>query len=294
MNCELAGELADLYLYGELESRQEEEFEQHVHGCAGCRTALERREAVHRGFDSLRLAPPPELLLECRRSLFRSRAVERKPSPWVALSALWRRPLGALAMVALGFFASRLTPREASLINQASVMGEPILSTIRSVQPDASGHVQIALDETRRRLITGSLADGNIEQLMLAAVRDESNAGLRVASIGMLKPRAGSADVRDALLAALRNDPNPGVRMKALDGLQGMASQPEVRKTLGYVLQNDQNAGIRIQAIDLLTEHHDAGLVGILQQLVNKESNSYVRQRCEKVLQELNASVGTF
>jgi hypothetical protein len=110
----------------------------------------------------------------------------------------------------------------------------------------------------------------------------------------ILKARATSIDVRDALLTALRNDPNPGVRFKALDGLKGMASQPEVRKTLSYVLQNDQNPGVRIQAIDLLTQHQDANMVGMLQQVVNKESNDYVRQRCERALQELNASVGTF
>src|SRR5207248_10229041 len=120
------------------------------------------------------------------------------------------RPRGAMALLANGFFTSMLTIREASPINQASLMGEPILSTIRSVQPDGSGHVQIALDETRRRMITGSLSDGNIERLMLAAARDESNDGLRVESIEILKRRAGSADVRDALLSALRNDPNPG------------------------------------------------------------------------------------
>ena len=172
--------------------------------------------------------------------------------------------------------------------------GEPIASTIRSVQPDAFGQVRIAFDETRRQMITGSLSDGNIERLMLVAARDEGNDGLRVESMELLKGHAGSADVRDALLTALRNDPNPGVRFKALDALKGMSAQPEVRKTLSYVLQNDLNPGVRIQAIDLLTQHQDAGLVGMLQQLVGKESNSYVRQRCEKALEEMNASVGTF
>ena len=129
---------------------------------------------------------------------------------------------------------------------------------------------------------------------MLAAARDENNDGLRVESIELLKGHTASADVRDALLTALRNDPNPGVRFKALDALKGMAAQPEVRKTLSYILQNDQNPGVRIQAIDLLTQHQDAAMVGMLQQLVAKESNSYVRQRCEKALEEMNASVGTF
>ena len=150
------------------------------------------------------------------------------------------------------------------------------------------------MDETRRRLVKGSLSDNNIERLMLAAARDAGNDGLRVESIDILKGRAASVEVRDALLTALRNDPNPGVRFKALDGLKGIASQPEVRKTLTYVLQNDQNPGVRIQAIDLLTQRQDTDLVGTLQQLVSKESNSYVRQRCEKALEEMNASVGTF
>jgi hypothetical protein len=300
MKCELVTELADLYLYGELESQQEEEFEQHLHACAACQTAVDRVKGLHSGFDSARLEPSADMLAECRRSLFQSRRIERKPSPWMNLTAafhaLWAtsRPLGAAALVALGFFAARLTPREMMSINQAALMGDPIVSTIRSVQPDASGHVQIAVDETRRRLVTGSLSDGNIERLMLAAARDESNDGLRVETMEILKHRTGSAEVRDALLRALRNDPNPGVRFKALDALKGMSAEPEVRKTLSFVLQNDRNPGIRIQAIDLLTLQQDSDLVGMLQQLVSKESNNYVRQRCERALQEMNASVGTF
>jgi HEAT repeats/Putative zinc-finger len=300
MNCESVQESADLYLYGELAGQEEEHIEQHLHGCAACRSALDRQKALHRSFDNLRMAPPANLLVECRQDLFRIKPAEKRPSPWMAFFSMWRplavaQPLGALALVALGFFSARLTTRDGNLTaNLASMGGEPISSTIRSVQPDASGHVQIALDETRRRMVTGSLSDGNIERLMLAAARDAGNDGLRVESMEILKGHATSADVRDALLTALRNDPNPGVRFKALEGLKGMASQPEVRKTLGYVLQNDQNPGVRIQAIDLLTQRQDAALVGMLQQLVGKESNGYVRQRCERALEEMNASVGTF
>ena len=261
MTCESVKELADLYLYGELAGQEEDGIEQHLHGCAACRTALDRQRALHRSFDAMRMAPPPNLLAECRQDLFHAKRIRNPKSDirnlffdmWRPL-ALGARPIGALALVALGFFSSRLTLRDANLTaNLASIAGEPISSTIRSVQPDASGHVQIALDETRRRVVTGSVNDGNIERLMLAAAKDAGNDGLRVESIEILKGHATSADVRDALLTALRNDPNPGVRFKALEGLKGIASQPEVRKTLTYVLQNDQNPGVRIQAIDLLT-----------------------------------------
>ena len=90
MKCESVRELADLYLYGELESQQEEEFEQHLHQCAACQSAVDRVETLHRGFDSVRLTPPPDMIVECRRSLFHSPKVERKPSPWINFSEAWR------------------------------------------------------------------------------------------------------------------------------------------------------------------------------------------------------------
>ena len=68
----------------------------------------------------------------------------------------------------------------------------------------------------------------------------------------------------------------------------------EVRKMLSQILQNDDNPGVRIQAIDMLTSNHDASVVGVLQNMVGKEDNSYVRWRCEKALKDMNASVGTF
>ena len=224
MNCETVCDLAELYLYGELAGAEEEEVEQHLHICAACRTELERRKAVHRGLDGLRLTPEPTLLAECRRDLFQARPATRRTPPWTAWLALWRQPAGRAGVDRFkSFFSSRLTTRDAGLgANLASMAGDPIASTIRSVQPDASGQVRIALDETRRRMITGSLSDGNIERLMLAAARDEGNDGLpRRIDGDFQEGRAGSANVRDALLSALRNDPNPGVRFKALDALKG-------------------------------------------------------------------------
>ena len=153
MNCESMGELADLYLYGELAGQQEDDFEEHLAACEACRRELDRRTALHRGFDALKLEAPPALLAECRRELFESKPLQKSAAPWWAgLVAAWRQPLGAMALVALGFFSSRMTLHEpAPVSNFASLAGEPIASTIRSVEPDTSGRVRIALDETRRR-----------------------------------------------------------------------------------------------------------------------------------------------
>ena len=69
---------------------------------------------------------------------------------------------------------------------------------------------------------------------------------------------------------------------------------PEVRKALAQVLLADDNPAVRMQAVDLLVAHRDDAMVGVLQNLVQKEDNSYVRLKCEKALKEMNASVGTF
>jgi hypothetical protein len=158
--------------------------------------------------------------------------------------------------------------------------------------PDASGRVQIALDETRRRVVEGSLEDGNIRRLLLAAAREEDNPAVRVESVGLLKEQPATAGVREVLLSAARNDPSPAVRLKAVEALKPMGADAEVRRVLAQVLMTDENPGVRIRAIDLLVEHCDGSMVGLLQTVVQRDNNSYVRIKSEKALQEMNASIG--
>jgi hypothetical protein len=49
-----------------------------------------------------------------------------------------------------------------------------------------------------------------------------------------------------------------------------------------------------MQVVDLLVSRHDDSMVGVLQNLVQKEDNGYVRLKCEKALKDMNASIGTF
>jgi 3-methyladenine DNA glycosylase AlkC len=57
---------------------------------------------------------------------------------------------------------------------------------------------------------------------------------------------------------------------------------------------NDVNPGVRIQAIDLLTAQRDESLVGVLQTVMQKEDNQYVRLKVRNALEDMRASVGTF
>jgi len=312
MNCDAVTKALPLYYYGELTGEVEEGVEDHLQSCASCHAELERQRALAAVLDSQALTPGTELLAECRHELARAIYREETPAvrrtasdPWglfrEAFHALWHpgiriaQPAGAVALLAIGFFAARFIPVGSfSRITGADVTPDAIVSSIRSVQPDNTGRVQISLDETRRRVISGRLEDENIRRLLLAAAREQDNPGVRVESVGLLKDQCTSADTRAVLLEALQNDPNPGVRLKALEGLKRFATDPEVRRTLAQVLLKDQNAGVRIQVIDLLITRQDPATIGVLQTIVGKEDNDYVRMRCQKALREMNASIGTF
>lgn len=306
MSCESVSKDLALYLYGELAPEDEERVEAHVHGCEACRKELDVHRGLHRTLGARQVEVSPDLLINCRLDLMRE--VRRvaipaaAPRNWrTSLAGFWsglgamRQPAGALALVMLGFFAARFTARTPSIPDGFQPPADMVVSTIRSLQPDPeSGRIQIAVDETRRRTMTGSLEDRNIQRLLLAAARDEANPGLRVDSIGLLKAHTDSAEVRRALISALRHDPNSGVRLKALEGLKSMATEMEIRHALVGALLNDDNPGVRVEAIDMLMERRDESLVGVLQNVIRNEQNSYVRLKCQNALLDMNASVGTF
>ncbi len=301
MSCDSIIRDLPLYLYGELAGEAEERLEEHCSGCTACGTELRRQKKLGSFLDRSRADVHPALLAECRAEFARRMAssgeIVRPQHFWARWHDWWHAllhtsirmsvPVGAMALVAMGYFGARLTPGNASGL-------EGVVSSVRSVEPDQSGSVRISLDETRRKIVSGRLDDPGIQRMLLTAVRDEANPGVRVESMALLRNQAGSTIVRQALLEAVAHDPNPGVRLKALDGLNTFAADPAVRRTLSRVLLDDSNPGVRIRVIDLLVAHHDEDMVGVLQNLVRKEDNSYVRARCENALQDLNASVGTF
>jgi hypothetical protein len=291
MSCEEIKDQMPLFLYGELSFDEEEAFERHLAGCAGCRRELARVRNLHDLVAEAVLTPSLPMLAECRREL-RSQTIgvgALARNRFLPGRFFWLQSLAAAAMLVIGFFTAKL-PVFNSQYNLAAVSA----SRVRDIESDRDGGVQIVLDETRQRVLSGRLDDANIRALMISASREQSDPGLRAESVDLLKSRCSSRDVREALLQALQHDNNSGVRLKALEGLRPYAAQPEVRKALSYALLSDDTPAIRTQAIDLLMSSHSGDVVGVLQKLMEKEQDNYIRLRTIKALHEMNASAGTF
>jgi HEAT repeat protein len=202
-----------------------------------------------------------------------------------------------VALIALGFVAARFSGSVLQLApNGAGSMSmtpsDNVISTVRSVTPDDRGRVQIILDETRRREISGPLEDPNIQKFILAGSRGD-NAAVRLQAVGLLRNPGESPQALDSLLNALA-DQNDGVRLKALDALKPLAGDPRVSKTLAQVLLSDPNPAMRDQVIDVMVARRDDAMVGLLQSLMQREEDGGVRLKASKVLKDCNASIATF
>jgi hypothetical protein len=292
-------------LYGDLSFDEEELVQSHLGECAGCRRELERVRTLHDLLDSAEPAIPPDLLQNSRRELrlaiaavaesgaARDRSRFAFLQRFLPAPAVWR-PAAALALLVAGFAGGRLYPTEATAGPRAARESEPMASRVRYVQPEESGRVQIVVEEVRQHVLKGGLDDDRIRTLLVSAAREANDPGVRVETMDLLKSRSESSEVRTALLAALQHDRNPGVRLKAIDALRNSADDEETRRVLTRVLLTDDNPGIRTQAIDLLTKRREPELVGVFQELIAREPNTYVRMKCQRALNEMNASVETF
>jgi anti-sigma factor RsiW len=319
MNCIAAREQFAMLLYGELSFDEEEQVEAHLDGCAECRAVLSQEKAVSASFDAFEIQPPPSLLRSCREELH-ARLMDEEATPAVTHGSWWAqftdmltrrpawavlRPMGALTLVALGFLGARLMPGAFFWTGggrgdlQSMGLVEPQASRVRYVEPGSDGRVQIVLDETRQRVVSGRLDDLKIRALLMTAAKDPSDPGLRAETVDILNTRAQSADVRDLLIYEMKNDKKAGVRLKAMEGLKAFAQEGAVRAALSQVLLTDANPGLRTQAIDLLTggtnTSGDRQMVSTLQELMQRgEQQDYVRERCRQVLEAMNASAETY
>jgi len=296
-----------LMLYGELSFDEEEAVQQHLDFCGSCAAELGRLRKLHHELNALEPEVPAQLLQDSRRNLrvtlsgVHDAAAFRKQSGW------WRRlvsPLqgwgrgwqmaGALALLVAGVLGGRGFPTSVHAGRLSLAPSEPVASRVRFVQPEGSGRVQIVLEEVRQRVLEGGVNDDSIRGILLSAAREANDPGVRVETMDLLKDQSESTEVRTALLAALQHDTNPGVRLKALEALKATAGAADTRRVLTHVLLTDQNPGIRTQAIDLLVQQQEPEMVGLLQELVSREDNDYVRLKCQKALREMNASIETF
>ncbi|MGQ9633263.1 MAG: HEAT repeat domain-containing protein [Bryobacteraceae bacterium] len=299
MTCDSVVKALPLFLYGELSFEEEEAMHEHLSSCEGCRKALERERLLHAELNSMALHPAPELLAECRQDLS-ARLRETGPLRRNLLQRLWDwtarplpsaalKPVGALALVVVGFLAGRMMQAPQPKSPEASYTAE-----VGGLEPQTSGSVRITEDESRQRVISGRPDDAATRNLLLQTALAANDPLLRMDSVVILSRSGDAPEVRQVLLHALRNDPNPAVRLKAVGALAGLAHWPDVRQGLAEALLRDDNLGVRTEAVNVLRQNLDLSMEGILRQVAQREPNDYIRAQAGLMVEAIDSTLETF
>ena len=309
MNCQQVQTNLSLYLYGELDFAAEEELEQHLQDCSFCQLALSREKTWHTNLNAERKDVPLDLLAQCRRDLRTAmKAPEVKDSrrSWQFSDIFrafnfsggqWSKRLAFASFFAFAGFSLSTYMDRVHLGSWPGAAGEVemgILNTpisrIRDIQPRSNNRVRIVVDHVQEQEIVGSIGDEAVRRLLLTAIKDPADPGLRVDSVELLKGQDG-ADVRDALLYTVRHDENAAVRLKALEGLRRFRDDRATHDVLRSVLQYDTNPLVRSEAIDVLVPVNGPlkvtpELAITLEEIARSErDDDYLRARCVQVLQ---------
>jgi len=292
MNCKERQHDIVLFLYEELGEPEQSDLREHLTHCAACQTFAdtERRLYAQLTSDFSEWNMPPDLLVECRRTL--SDELDRIE----ARRTWWRLPgwspgmrwLEAAALVsiglALGVYVSSQQATPGELFDPAVAIpfsDDVEVSNLRIVEANPlTREVELEGEVISPLRLQGRLEDANVQQALFSALSAPTNPGERLRVVEFLAPNARDAVVQEALIGSLLHDNNPGVRLYALQGLKPFAASEEVRTALLYALENDDNPGIRVEAIDALTPlTQDEAMEEVVQEAVRADPNAYVRMR---------------
>lgn len=307
MDCKTIEEKLALYLYEELSPEEHAALESHLDTCPRCAAAAEELRRLRSVLDQRPpREPSPELLVRCRWDL--EEALDRESHGWRGLVQNWRgvspllaswRLTSAVVILLVGFSLGWTLQRQGRFLGPGGPgpsspwigadLSDYRINGISQVIPDPqTGGVRITLDAERQVTLEGSLEDPRIRHLLVEAMKNYDNPGIRRDTLEVLRVRADNPYVREALLYAMRNDPNPGVRLEVLEAVQEWGWSHEVEQAMLEALRHDTNPGVRVAAIQLLLEHADEDLLPELELLAKQDSNPYVRLKCATALRVRN------
>jgi len=188
----------------------------------------------------------------------------------------------------------RLTEQDLANMDVAGISLTP------SPNGNGSGTIEMRLTAEKPVVFEGSLDDSEVRRVLTYVVQNSQkfDEGVRLDCLDALRTHSSDSDVRKALCLAVRKDRNPAVRLRALEALQGTPLDATVRETMLEALLNDTNPGVRVEAINALVSSLQQGqeaqsggdvqhVARVLQELVRKDPNHYVRIQCATALRQL-------
>lgn len=311
--------LIDEYFFGEINSRDRIELEEHLKSCNLCRSEFYSAKLLK---DSLRQNELPEpdtrLLSEARNELrSKLRLEHQRTGIWeylknkLSVSFFLTPQLAAAAFsfliigMAAGYFIfntagtihySMENPNPDGQNNQVMLSGDTRISDVKFISKNAEdGTVDFTFDAIKPMHIKGKISDPRVQNVLTYSMLNVDNPGTRLNTINLISSSRQSQpdpEIKSALLSVVKFDNNQGVRLEAMKLLKKFSFDDDVKGALLYVLQNDSSSGMRIEAMNTLVQANkegrtfDSNDLSVFRQKVEQDDNNYIRYQAKTVLKE--------
>ena len=321
MNHKKYRNLIDEYFFGEINSREKIELEEHLKNCELCRSEFYSARLLKESLLNDELPEPDDNLLKEVRSDLRANLREErmKVGLWdwifskITTSFLITPQLAAasVSFLIIGVIAGYFIFNTAGTIhytmenpkldqsNPGTMLpGDTRISNIRFLEKNpGSGTVEFTFDAIKPVHIKGKISDPEIQNVLTYSMLNEDNPGTRLNTINFInsssKPRPDN-EIKNAILSVVKFDANQGVRLEAMKLIKKFGFDEQVKNAMFYVLQNDSSSGMRIEAMNILVQANKKGNtfnkedLSVFRKKMQLDDNNYIRYQARTVLKENN------
>lgn len=321
MNHKKYRNLIDEYFFGEINSREKIELEEHLKKCELCRSEFYSAKILKESLLKNELPEPDEnMLKEVRNDLRATLRKERtRESLWDRISgrlnsSFFLAPqLAAAAFSFLiigvigGYFVFKTTgsihyimeiPGQDQYNLKTSLSGDTRISNIRFLHKNTDdGTVEFTFDAVKPVHIKGKISDPEIQNVLTYSMLNEANPGTRLNTINLINASAQPQpdnEIKNALLSVVKFDNNQGVRWEAIKLIKKFGFDKEIKNAMLYVLQNDSSSGMRIEAMNILVQANKKGNtfskqdLSVFREKMQQDDNNFIRYQAKTVLKENN------
>jgi hypothetical protein len=313
-----------LYLFsaGEADEEQKRIINEHLLSCNSCREELKYYYRLNEQLTPLASAGvSDDLLLKARTKLRERISVEHKRKSLFSRISdtvsfffndnykyVLNGALSAAAGIIIGFFVFKgenvqpvFAPDSGTEISTASSVYPDETSGIRNIRlidaDPSDDHIEFSFEAVRQVNVSGNINDEKIRSVLMYAMMNGNNPGVRLNSLNLLKTSDNvdyDSEVKEAIISAVKYDDNPGVRREAMKVLKTIPFDQDVKRSYLYVILNDSSSALRIDAINQLLEVSSKGADlnkedrDLFKDKLLDDENSYIRLRAKTILEEYN------
>lgn len=174
----------------------------------------------------------------------------------------------------------------------------PGLANIEKVKYNPQdGTIEISYQTVNDIKLQGDFSNPAIQPLLEHSLLEETNPGVKLHTIKALNAMAGKGyplnhEIVNALIALLKIEKNAGIRLQLIEVLSNLPITDTIKDTFLKILISDSNSALRIAVFRALVESSiQPNEYEEFLKAAEQDTNSYIRYHASRIIEQLTKNV---